>query len=340
MSELNIGIVGTGFIAGLVADSIDDASNARLVAVSSRSLATAEAFVAARPGVVAVEGLPAILARDDVDALFVATPTTSKEAIALAAIAAGKHVLVDKPYTDHASVARMIEAARRAGVVFLDGTHFVHHPRNAAIRAAIPAAIGAPRSLHTAFYFPFGGGDNIRMDTTLEPTGALGDMAWYSMRAVVEYLESSGEPSLVSAAAEYDDATGAIIRATGLVAFEGGETSTFDVGFTAGTLVMDLHLLGTGGAISMDDFVLDWTCSGSFRNPDIKTGYVQRSGMATRREFRFVETPSAARQDVLMIEHLAELAARRDERAVSGYAGATLATQRLLDAIRDALGNG
>ena len=46
--------------------------------------------------------------------------------------------------------------------------------------------IGFPRSLHTMFYFPFSDRENIRFDPTDEPMGAVGDMAWYSMRAVVE----------------------------------------------------------------------------------------------------------------------------------------------------------
>jgi hypothetical protein len=36
---------------------------------------------------------------------------------------------------------------------------------------------------------------------------------------------------------------------------------------------MDLQLLGTTGIIAMDDFVLDWTDSFAFKNPDIQTGY-------------------------------------------------------------------
>ena len=78
-----------------------------------------------------------LLARPDVDAVYIATPTVAKEEIALAAIAAGKHVLVDKPFVNHASVLRMTQAAAAKGVVFMDATHFVHHPRTAAIRAAM-----------------------------------------------------------------------------------------------------------------------------------------------------------------------------------------------------------
>jgi predicted dehydrogenase len=45
-----------------------------------------------------------LLARADVDAVYFATPTVAKEEIAPAAIAAGKHILIDKPFIDRSSV--------------------------------------------------------------------------------------------------------------------------------------------------------------------------------------------------------------------------------------------
>src|ERR1700684_3643788 len=96
-SEFGFGIVGPGMIAGVVAGALARAQNARLRAVSSRQIDKARKFVAERAGVEAVEGHEELLRRADVQGVYIATPTVAKEAIALAAIAAGKHVLVDKP---------------------------------------------------------------------------------------------------------------------------------------------------------------------------------------------------------------------------------------------------
>jgi predicted dehydrogenase len=185
MSQIGFGIVGTGMIAGVVADAITKSVNARLVAVSSRRIANAQKFTAKRHGVAAVQGIDPLLTRADVDAVYVATPTIAKEEIGLAAIASGKHILIDKPFINLASVLRITQSAAAKGIVFMDATHFVHHPRTAAIQAACAEKIGSPRSLHTTFYFPFTDRNNIRFDQTQEPMTALGDMAWYSMRAVV-----------------------------------------------------------------------------------------------------------------------------------------------------------
>jgi len=252
-------------------------------------------------GVAAVQGLDDLLARADVDAVYIGIPTAPKEETALAAIAAGKHVLVEKPFVSHGTVLRMTNAAAAKGVAFMDATHFVHHPRTAAIQAAGVEKIGSPRSLNTKFYFPFSERTNIRYNVEVEPMGALGDLAWYSMRAVVEYLHPQGRITKVVTVAERDPETTSVVRASGLIAFDGGEVSTFDVGYTAGAVIMDLQLLGTSGVIGMDDFVLDSTDSFAFKNPDIKTGYFHRTGMgdAQGRDVRSnaVEYRSRGRDD-------------------------------------------
>jgi predicted dehydrogenase len=333
MSRLGFGIVGTGYIAGVIADALARSARAGLAAVSSRRIENARRFVEKRPGAAAVQGLDALLAREDVGAVYVATPTAAKEDIALAAIAAGKHVLVDKPFASLDSARRMTEAAAARGVAFMDATHFVHHPRTAALRAAIPKMIGSPRSLHTAFYFPNTDRNNIRYDATQEPMTALGDMGWYSMRAVVEYLRPAGRIAKAATVPERDPGTGAIVRAAGLIAFESGEVSTFDVGYTAGTILMDLQLLGTTGVIGMDDFVLAWAGSFAFKDPDSPAGYTYRTGKATRKEATFVPTPGSTGQEVAMLDDFAELAASGDAARRAGYAASTLKTQEYLDAL-------
>ena len=332
-SEFGFGVVGTGVIAGVIADAIVKSQNAQLIAVSSRQIENAQDFVTNRQGVAAVQGAHTLLSRADIDALYIGVPTAAKEEIALSAIAAGKHVLVDKPFIDYASVFRIAEAAAVKGVAFMDATHFVHHPRTAAVRAACTEKIGSPRSLHTTFYFPFSDRSNIRFDLKQEPMAALGDLAWYSMRAVVEYLRPEGLITKVVTATELDPKTATVVRASGLIAFDSGEVSTFDIGYTSGTLIMDLQVVGTSGVIDMDDFVLDWVNSFAFKNPDIEIGYFQRTGMATRREVSFIPTPTKTAQEVAMIETFTELAASGNVARRTEYATSSLKTQEYLDAL-------
>lgn len=333
MTEFGFGIVGTGMIATAVADAIEAAATARLAAVSSRTRAKAEAFVAGRPGAGAVEGVPALLARDDVDAVYVAIPTAEKEQVALAAVASGKHVLVDKPFVDTASVDRVARVAAAGGLVFMDATHFVHHPRRSAIRAALPERVGKPHALHSVFYTSLKDRSNIRFDPVREPMGALGDLGWYCMRAVVEYLRPDGGLARTEAVCRRDPGTGAVTQVTGLLAFESGESATFGVGFDSGTMVDALSLFGPKGAITMDDFMMDWTNSFEFQIPGVPTGYIHRRGSMTPKEFTFVETPSETPQQVRMIQNFADLALSGDYRTRADHVAATTTTQHYLDSV-------
>jgi predicted dehydrogenase len=332
MTQVNIGIIGTGFIATILAPEIQSSKNARLAAVSSRTRAKAQAFVANYPGAVAVEGADQLIARDDVEAVYVATPTSAKEEVASRALAAGKHVLIEKPLHSAESFKRLSALAREKGLVLMDATHFVHHPRTSAMRARLADLIGSPRSLHTMFYFPFSDRENIRFDPTDEPMGAVGDMAWYSMRAVVEYLAPDVLKD-IKVFAERDQQSNAVIRGTGVLKFDAGKTATFDVGYTAGAAVMDLTVAGTSGILTQDDFVLDWKSGFGFDNPDIPTGFVHRSGMATREDFAFIETPSERSQHGLMIENFADLSRNGNAAEREKWLETTAKTQGILDAI-------
>ncbi len=96
------------------------------------------------------------LALDDVDAVTIATPPHSHADIALAAIAAGKHVVCEKPFARHAPEARtMLAAARRAGIVHLLGCEFRWDPGQATLARAISdGEIGSPRLATVLLHVP------------------------------------------------------------------------------------------------------------------------------------------------------------------------------------------
>jgi predicted dehydrogenase len=95
----------------------------------------------------ATTDLEEALALPDVDAVAVATPPHSHAAIVLAAVAAGKHVLCEKPFArDTAEARRMLDAAEHAGVVHLIGTEFRFATSQALLtRTVRSGAIGEPR---------------------------------------------------------------------------------------------------------------------------------------------------------------------------------------------------
>ena len=95
-SPIRFAIIGTGNIAEFHARAIDLVDNAQLVAVHSRREEPGQAF-AAKHNAEYVGDTAALLARDDVDAICITTPSGTHADLGIAAARAGKHVLTEKP---------------------------------------------------------------------------------------------------------------------------------------------------------------------------------------------------------------------------------------------------
>ncbi|MBA8990553.1 putative dehydrogenase [Curtobacterium pusillum] len=119
--RLRWGVIGPGTIANDFTATMHANSDQRVVAVGSRSPERAAAF-AARHGVPSVHGsYEALVADPTVDVVYVASPHPQHLGHALLAIAAGKHVLVEKPMTtSEADTRTLAAAARRAGVFAME----------------------------------------------------------------------------------------------------------------------------------------------------------------------------------------------------------------------------
>ena len=322
MKTIRWGVVGTGGIANAMAGMIRMAENSELTAVSSRRMETAKAFADEHGVPNAYDSWEEMCGSDTVDAVYVATPTSVREAICLAAAGNGKHVLGEKPFASLPSVKRITAACRDNDVAFMDGTHFVHHPRTLDIRANREARLGFVWSVASAFQFNLADRGNIRFNPELEPMGAIGDAGWYNMRAAVEYLAPDVVLDTVSSHLRRDPETGAAISGTGVLDFTDGSTSTWNCGFDSGAVVMDLRITGTEGVINIDDFL--------GQNPDGSADFLYRKGGWGRGSSDEITIPSAKPGAALMFEDLASAAA--DPTLREHWMTATERTQALLDA--------
>ncbi|GAA3434989.1 Gfo/Idh/MocA family oxidoreductase [Kutzneria kofuensis] len=126
------GIMGTGGIAGAFAADLKLTDSGTVVAVGSRSQASADAF-ADRLGIERRHASYEDLAADpDIDAVYVATPHPLHHPNALLALRAGKAVLVEKPFTMNADEAReLVKVARDNNVFLMEAmwTRFLPHVR-------------------------------------------------------------------------------------------------------------------------------------------------------------------------------------------------------------------
>jgi predicted dehydrogenase len=152
------GILGTGKIARIFARDLAEAGRGRLVAVGSRDNVRASTF-AAEFGAARVHGEYQLLIEDpEVDFVYVATPHTTHVELTLAAAAAGKHILCEKPLAVNAAGARQATAAaRRAGVFLMEAFAFRCHPQTRRLAELIRAGeIGEVRSVTAAFGYDAG----------------------------------------------------------------------------------------------------------------------------------------------------------------------------------------
>ena len=127
---LRWGVLGAGWIASQMAFALRDTSQ-QVVAVGSRDATRAQAFAEEHaPGATPHGDYASLVADPEVDIVYIASPHSEHLEHALLAIAAGKHVLVEKPMAPTADEARQIIAvARAAGVFCMEAmwTRFLPH---------------------------------------------------------------------------------------------------------------------------------------------------------------------------------------------------------------------
>jgi predicted dehydrogenase len=324
--RLRWGFVGTGKIANWMADVVRSTPAAELAAVASRSTSSALAFATRHGAGKGLDSWAEMISWDGIDAVYVATPTALREEICITAANAGKHVLAEKPFASLPSLRRITAACRDNGVAFMDATHFVHHPRTAAILARRGEITGRPRSLDSSFLVPLGNRGDIRYDPAVEPLGALGDLGWYNMRATLEYLSPAAELRSVSTRLRQDAETGAIIAGGGSLAFEDGTVSAWRCGFDADAPVIQLTLSGPLGQIAMDNFVGE--------DQDGSASYRHSSAANAAAAATLVCVESRFSGPALMFQDFA--AAARDTVLRDRWIQASERTQALLDAVREA----
>src|SRR5690606_20957884 len=111
------GILGAGGLAQKMTDAITNHTASVVAAVASRTPGKAEAFAAAHGIEHAHASYEELLARDDIDAVYIATTHNDHDGPALLAIEAGKPALVEKAFTQNSGQARTgLDAAKAKGV--------------------------------------------------------------------------------------------------------------------------------------------------------------------------------------------------------------------------------
>jgi predicted dehydrogenase len=180
---LRWGILAPGVIADAWTSTVHANTDQRVVAVASRDAGRAAEF-ASRHGIPTSYGdYEQLVADAEVDVVYIAPPHTEHKRLALLAIAAGKHVLIEKPMAISEADAREIfAAASAAGVFAMEALWTRFLPQTTVIRQLLDDGVLGPLRLATAeFGEVFGYDPTSRAFDPALGGGALLDIGIYSL---------------------------------------------------------------------------------------------------------------------------------------------------------------
>lgn len=230
MPRIRIGVLGCADIARRRALPAFRACPAtEPVAVASRFADKAGAL-AAESGCRPVVGYEELLAAPDVDAVYVPVPTGLHAEWCAKALAAGKHVLVEKPMTASAAEAHALaDLALERGLVLMENRMFARHPQHTVVRELIDAGeIGEPKMVSASMLIPARRPGDIRYRPDLGG-GALLDVGYYPMHAAMMLL--GPELEVAGAIIDRDEVHGVDVGGSVLLRAGSGIAAQLTFGF-------------------------------------------------------------------------------------------------------------
>ena len=137
-AELRFGVLGAGQISRLACQEINRHPLARVIAASDPHPERLAELAVGLGGLRTFNDNQRLLAEPDIDAVFIATPNAFHAPLALAALAAGKHVVVEKPFAINAiEAAAVVEQARRSGKLLSVGMNQRFRPESQRVRELV-----------------------------------------------------------------------------------------------------------------------------------------------------------------------------------------------------------
>jgi xylose dehydrogenase (NAD/NADP) len=241
------GILGPGRIAEKALGEGIHAGNASLVAVASRDRSRARSFAEHFEIPKVHESYEALLADPGVDAVYIATPNSLHHSMTMQALAAGKHVLCEKPYTRHPNeVVEAFDAAEAKGLVLMEAFMWRHTPEVKRFMELLPQ-VGEIESIRSTFAFTLERTADVRLDPKLNG-GSLMDVGCYCVSG--SRLAAGTDPVGVEGEQKLGP-SGVDVEFSGLLRFPSGAVAQIGCGFTYDH--RSLEAIGSRNTLRMRD---------------------------------------------------------------------------------------
>jgi len=250
MEPLRIGVLGAARISSQAI--VDPARNTghRLVAVAARDRGRAEQFAADSDVERVLDSYQAVIDDPEVEAIYNPLPNGLHGPWNLRALAAGKHVLSEKPSASNAAEARMVrDAVADSGVRFMEAFHYRYHPVIARmLEIAGSGELGELQDIDVNMSFPLTDPDDPRWNMELAG-GAVMDVGCYAIHSLRTLgALGGGEPSVVSASAvEREDIPGMDATVEADVVYPSGLTAHFTTSFVVPEMDFTMRIAGARG---------------------------------------------------------------------------------------------
>jgi len=274
---LRFGLVGYGLFGRHHARAIAQAPGATLAAIACRSAETAAAARKDWPEAFVTTDYHALLARPDVDAVDIVVPNDLHEAIGVAALEAGKDVLLEKPLAPTLTACdRLIETSRRRGRVLSVGHELRLSEQWGAIKQIIEAGeLGDLRCVvFNLFRFPYRpGSGGWRHDPRRIGSWIMEELV-HHFDLVLWYFARWGPPVAVSAVGFPRDGDPRLTEAvTATLQFAGDRYAVVTLTLAGFEYHLGCEVVGSDGALRA------WWSAGADRTREANFGVrVRRRG--------------------------------------------------------------
>lgn len=190
INVIQIGVIGYGYWGPNIVRNFSVPGRSRVIAVSDLNPARLQEAQRLYPNLIATQNYQELLQRSDIDAIAIATPVSSHFNLALAALRAGKHVLVEKPLTQTSEQAQqLIEAAQQRQKILMVDHTFIYTPAVKKIRELV-----VNQELGQLYYY-----DSIRVNLGLfqSDVDVIWDLAVHDL-SIIDYVTGK-QPVAISA---------------------------------------------------------------------------------------------------------------------------------------------
>jgi len=236
MKKIGWGILGAARVNERLMPAITQSNSSDLIALGSRRTGAAkECLLKNLPEyedkVSHFDGFDQVINHEKVDAIYIPLANEEHTEVALKAMRAKKHVLIEKPMAIKSEeVKTLIEEASKNNVKIMEGFMYAFHPQFDRVMNTIKSNIlGDINYAHSMFSFPIKPARFYRINRSIENGGgALWDIGPYAIHTIRQCFKEN--PVRVKAIAKLNE-HGADISTSGLIDFGNNKRATFDISF-------------------------------------------------------------------------------------------------------------